>query len=130
MACCTGIAQGPMVSLKLDPIEFAEFSKAIGLMPGITPTHSCAGAKLRKTEPALKPFVFMADEAVVEIDVVGDEDAVAHESHESVRDLGEHRRIADHLIRDAGEPRYSCRNGPLRIYQRMPFVDDLMVANS
>ena len=48
MACCTGIAQGPMVRLKLDPIEFAEFSKAIGLMPRITPTHSCDGAQLRK----------------------------------------------------------------------------------
>src|SRR5437868_3203481 len=99
-ACRTGIAQGPVVRFELDPIELAEFSKAIGLMPRISPTHSCDGAQLRKTKAALKPFIFVADETVVEIDVVGDEDTVAHKPHEAVRDLGEYRRAADHLVRD------------------------------
>ena len=98
-------------------------------MPGIAPTHSCDGAQLRKTKAALEPFIFVADETVVEIDVVGDEDTVAHEPHEAVRDFREYRRIANHLVRDVRDLRYSCRNGPLRIQQGMPFVDDLMVAN-
>ena len=40
------------------------------------------------------------EETVVEIDVVGDEDTVAHELHEAVRHFREYRRIADPLVRD------------------------------
>src|ERR1700712_676962 len=98
-------------------------------MPRISPTHSCDGAQLRKTKAALKPFIFVADETVVEIDVVGDEDPVGHEVHEAICDFGEYRRIADHLIRDVRDLRYSCRNGPLRIQQGMPLIDDLMIAD-
>ena len=89
----------------MDPIEHAEFPKAIRLMPGITPTHSRDGAKLWKPKAATEPFIFMADESVVEIDVVGDEYPVAHELHKAVRDFREYRRIANHLVRDVRDLR-------------------------
>jgi hypothetical protein len=57
---------------------------------GVASTHSGDGAQLRKPEAALEPFVLITDEAKVEIDVVGDEDPVAHEPHEAVRDFGEY----------------------------------------
>jgi hypothetical protein len=59
-------------------------------MPRRTPTHSCNGAQLRKTKAALEPFIFVADEAVVEIDVVGDEDPVGHELHKTVGNFREY----------------------------------------
>jgi hypothetical protein len=125
----TSIAQRTVVRIKIDPIEFAEISKAIGLMPGVTPTHSCDGAQLRKPEAALEPLIFVADKSVVEIDVVSDENSVAHEPHEAVGDFGKYRRTTHHLVRDARDLRYLRRNGPLWIQQGMPLVDDLVVAN-
>src|SRR5712671_780358 len=71
----------------------------------------------------------MAYEAIIEVDVVSDKYPVAHEPHEAVRDLGEYRRAADHLVRDARDLGYLGRDGSLRIHQRMPIVDDLMVAD-
>src|SRR4051795_3947280 len=115
MACRTSIAQRTVVRFKFDPIEHAEFPKAIRLMPGITPTHSRDGAKLWKPKAATEPFIFKADESVVEIDVVGDEYPVAHELHKAVRDFREYRRIANHLVRDVRDLRYSFRNSPLWI---------------
>src|SRR5258705_922451 len=71
----------------------------------------------------------MAYEAIIEVDVVSDKYPVAHEPHEAVRDLGEYRRAADHLVRDARDLGYLGRDGSLRIHQGMPLVDDLMVAD-
>jgi hypothetical protein len=68
-------------------------------------------------------------EAIIEVDVVSDEYPVVHEPHEAVRDLGEYRRAADHLVRDARDLGYLGRDGSLRIHQGMPLVDDLMVAD-
>src|SRR3978361_366627 len=67
IARCAGIAQRTVVRFKFNPIELTEFSQAIGLMPGIAPPHSCDGAKLRKPEAAIEPFIFVADESIVEI---------------------------------------------------------------
>ena len=74
MARCTGIAQRTVVRFKFDPIKRAQFPKTIRFVPGKAPTHSCDGAQLRKTKATLEPFIFITDESVVEIDVVGDED--------------------------------------------------------
>lgn len=115
--------------LEFDPIKLAQFPETVGFVSRVAPTHSGDGAQLRKPESAIEPFVFTAYEAIVEIDVVGDEDSVTHEPHEAVRDLSEYRRTADHLVRDAGDLRYLGRDGPLRIHQGMPLVDDLMVAD-
>src|SRR3954468_23345500 len=71
----------------------------------------------------------MAYEAIIEVDVVSDEYPVVHDSHEAVRDLGEYRRAADHLVRDARDLGYFGRNRSLRIHQGMPLVDDPMVAD-
>src|SRR6185369_3272298 len=71
----------------------------------------------------------MAHEAVIEIDVVSDKYPVAHEPHEAFRNLGKNRRTANHIVRDARDLRYLCRDGSLRIHQRMPLVDDLVVAD-
>lgn len=60
-------------------------------MPGVTPAHSCNGAQFREFEAPLQPFIFVADETIVEIDVVSDEDTIAHEPHEAVGDLREQR---------------------------------------
>ena len=45
----------------------------------------------------------MAYEAIIEVDVVSDKYPVAHEPHEAIRDLGEYRRVADHLVAHAAE---------------------------
>lgn len=58
------------------------------------PPHARARAHLRKPEAALEPFELAADEAVVELDVVGREYAVAHEIHEAVSDRGASRTIS------------------------------------
>src|SRR5258708_34693602 len=71
----------------------------------------------------------MAYEAIIEVDVVSDKYPVVHEPHEAVRDLGEYRRAADHLVRDAGDLGYLGRDGSLWIHQGMPLVDDLVVAD-
>src|ERR1700680_3079209 len=71
----------------------------------------------------------MADEAIIEVDVVSDKYPVVHEPHEAVRDLGEYRRAADHLVGDARDLGYPGRDGALRIHQGMPLVDDLVVAD-
>src|SRR5882757_9172696 len=71
----------------------------------------------------------MAHEAVIEIDVVSDEDPVAHEPHKTVRDFGEYWRIADHLVRDARNLGYLGRDRALRIHQGMPFFDNFVVAD-
>jgi hypothetical protein len=60
---------------------------------------------------------------------VSDEYPVVHEPHEAVRDLGEYRRAADHLVRDARDLRYLGRDGSLGVHKGMPLVDDLMVAD-
>jgi hypothetical protein len=54
---------------------------------------SCDGAQLLKPKTATEPFIFAANETIVEIDVVGDEHPVAHEPHKAVRDFGEYRRV-------------------------------------
>ncbi len=84
-------------------------------MSGVTPPHCGDGAQLRKPEAVVKPFVLVADKAIVEIDVMCDEDAFIHEPHKAVGDVKEHGRIADHLVRDARDLRYLCWNGALRI---------------
>src|ERR1700731_2579528 len=71
----------------------------------------------------------MAYEAIIEVDVVSDKYPVVHEPHEAVRDLGEYRRAADHLVGDARDLGYLGRDCSLRIHQGMPLVDDLMVAD-
>jgi hypothetical protein len=71
----------------------------------------------------------MAYEAIIEVEVVSDEYPVVHEPHEAVRDLGEYRCAADHLVCDARDLGYLGRDGSLRIHKGMPLVDDLMVAD-
>src|SRR6266700_4729219 len=115
--------------IEFDPVKLAQFPETVRLVSGVAPAHSGDGAQFRKPEATIESFVLMAHEAVIEIDVVSDEDSVAHEPHEAVRDLGEYRRTADHLVRDAGDLRYFGRDGALRIYQGMPLVDDLVVAD-
>jgi hypothetical protein len=52
-----------MVNIDLRPGPHAIFVHfATGLMPEITPTHSCDGAQFGKPEAALQPFIFVADE--------------------------------------------------------------------
>src|ERR1700733_2137856 len=110
MAGRAGIAQRTVVGFEFDPVELAQLPKTVRLMPGVASTHSGDGAQLRKPEAALEQFVLIAHEAVVEIYVMSDEDPVAHEAHETVRDLGEYRCVADHRVRDARDLHYLCRN--------------------
>ena len=86
------IAQRTVMRLEFDPVKLAQFPEAVRPVSGVAPTHAGDGAQLRKPEAAIESFVLMAYEAVIEIDVMSDEDPVAHELHESVRDLGEYRR--------------------------------------
>jgi hypothetical protein len=123
------IAQRTVMRLEFDPIKLAQFPETVRLVPGVAPTHSGVGAKFGKPKAAIESFVLMAYEAVITIDVVSDEDPVRHEPHEAVRDIGEYRLTANHLVRDAGDLSYLGRDGSLGIHQGMPLVDDLMVAD-
>src|SRR4051812_39456347 len=98
-------------------------------MARIMPAHPRAGAEFGETETALKALIFLRDEAVVEIDVMGDEDAVAHELQEAFCDLGEGRRTAYHGIRNARQPHDLCGNGTHGIYKGVPFADDFMATH-
>jgi hypothetical protein len=117
------IAQRTVMRLEFDPVKLAQFSETVRLVSGIAPTHAGDGAQLRKPEAAIESFVLMAYEAVIEIDVVSDEDPVTHEPHEAVRDLGEYRRTADHLVRDAGDARKSRQRCDMLLRVVIDYLD-------
>lgn len=98
-------------------------------MSGIAPAHPGHGAKLRKSEASFEPFVLVADEAVIKIDIMSDEYSVVHEPVEAVGDFGEDRRVAHHRVRDAGDLGYLRGNRPLRVDEGMPLANYLMVAD-
>lgn len=73
------------------------------IVPWISTPHSDARAQLRKAEAPFEPFVLVRQKAAIEVHVVGDEDAVAHERHQAVRDLVEHGGAPNHLVGDPGQ---------------------------
>ena len=73
-------------------------------MPRVIASHARAGAELRKPEATLKPRVLLRDEAVVEIDVMRDEDAVAHKANEAIRHFRKDWRVMHRFVRYACEP--------------------------
>jgi hypothetical protein len=48
-----------MVLFQINVVSLAKIAKAVGLMAGITPPHSRAGAKLRKVEAPFETLVFV-----------------------------------------------------------------------
>src|SRR3954452_24911904 len=112
-----------------DAIYLAKLPKSVGLVSRIAPSHSGARAELGKSEAPRDPFEFVGHETVVEADIMGDENAVPHKLHESVRYLREQGCVPNHFVRDAGQLNDLCRNGTLRIDERMPLVDDTVIAN-
>ena len=64
---------GAMV-FKFNVNDCATISKTVRFVPEIAPPHSGNGAKFRKLEASLEPLVIIGDEAIIEVDVVGDED--------------------------------------------------------
>src|SRR5436190_9538152 len=91
--------------------------------------HACTCAELGETEAPLEPPIFLRDEAVIEVHVVRDKDAVPYELHEAVGYFGKHRRIAHHRVGDAGQLRDPCGDGTLRVYQGMPLINYLVIAD-
>src|SRR4051812_23644155 len=109
-----------MMIVERDAIYFAKLAKPIGLVSRIAPPHSGARAELWEPEAPRDPFEFVGHETVVEADIMGDENAVPHELHETVRYLREQRCVPNHFVRDAGQLNDLCGNGTLRIDKRMP----------
>ena len=72
------VAECPMMIVELYLVDLTQLSEAVGLVTRITSTHTGACAKLRKTKPSFQALELVGDEAVVEIDIVSDEDAVGH----------------------------------------------------
>jgi hypothetical protein len=62
-----------MMGLEFDSVDFAQLPETVRLVSGVSPAHSGDRAKLRKPEASFGPFVLVADEAVVEVHIVGDE---------------------------------------------------------
>jgi hypothetical protein len=75
--------------LEFDPVVLAQLPETVRW---VAPTHSGDGAQLRKPEAAIELFVLMAHEAVIEIDILSDEDPVVHKPHKTARDFGEYGR--------------------------------------
>ena len=115
--------------LQFDVERLRELAKSVGLVTRITPAHAGTGAQLRKAKAALKALIFCGDEAIIEIDVVGDEDTVTHELHEAIRHLHEQWRVSHHIIGDTGERDYPGRNRPLEIEKGVPLPNNLVVAD-
>ena len=84
-----------------DGVNLAEVAEAVGTMARIVPSHSRARTEFWEVEAPFEPGIFLRQEAVVEVDVMREEDAVAHEVQEAARHLGEERSIPHHVIRDA-----------------------------
>jgi hypothetical protein len=61
-----------MMIFQVNVVSLAKITKAVGLMAGITPPHSRAGAKLREAEAPFETLVFVRDEPVIEIDAMRD----------------------------------------------------------
>src|SRR3954471_18163345 len=118
-----------MVNLEVYAVDLAKLSKSVGFVSRIAPPHSGARAELRESEASPNPLEFVGDEAVVETDIMGDENAVGHELHEWICNFCEQGRVANHFVRDAGQLNDLCGNGALRMDERMPFVDDAVIAN-
>ena len=123
------VAQSPVMMLQRNLINAAQAAEAIGAVAGIVPPHPGAGAELRKAEAAVKPRKFLRDESVVEVDIVGDEDAVSHERHQAVRHFSKHRCVPHHLIGNSGETSDAAGDGTLRIDKRVLLIDHLVVLN-
>jgi hypothetical protein len=83
----------------------------------------------REAEAPFEALVLVRDETVIEIHVVGDEDAVIHKSQEAVSDFRKDWRVPNHVIGDACKSRNLRRNEPLRIDERVPLIDHLMVSD-
>src|SRR4051812_48049836 len=92
-----------MVIFELYLVDLAQVSKAVGLMTRIASTHTGACTKLRKAETPFQALEFVGHEAVVEVDIVSDEDAVGHKFHEAVSNFYEQGRTVHHLVRDSGQ---------------------------
>src|SRR5271170_3093912 len=116
------VFQGNVVSL-------AKIAEAVGLMAGITPPHSRAGAKLREAEAPFETRVFVGDEPVVETDAMRDKYPVVHELHEAVSDLRKHRSSLDHVRTDSGQPRDVGGYRALGVDERVPFANDFMITD-
>src|SRR5271170_7112846 len=114
------VFQGNVVSL-------AKIAEAVGLMAGITPPHSRAGAKLREVEAPFETLVFVRDEPVVEIDAMRDKYPVVHELHEAVSYLRKHRRSLHHVMIDSRQPGDVGRYRALGVDERMPLGNDFAI---
>jgi hypothetical protein len=64
------------MGLEFDAVNFAELSETVRFVARVASTHGGDGTKLRKSEAALKPSVFVRYEAVVEVNIVSDEDRI------------------------------------------------------
>lgn len=69
-----------MVILEVYAVDLAKLSKSVGFVSRIAPPHSGARAELRESEASPNPLEFVGDEAVVETDIMGDENAVGMNS--------------------------------------------------
>src|SRR4051794_26490121 len=100
-----------MMIVERDTIYLAKLPKSVGLVSRIAPPHSGARAELRESEAPRDPIEFVGHETVVEADVMGDENAVPHELHETVGYLREQGCVPNHFVRDAGQLNDLCGKG-------------------
>jgi hypothetical protein len=118
-----------MVLFQINVVSLAKIAKAVGLMAGVTPPHSRAGAKLREAEAPFETLVFVREEPVVEIDAMGDKYPVAHELHEAVSDLRKHRRSLHHVRVDTSQPSDVGGYRTLGVDERMPLGNDFVITD-
>src|SRR5215208_1272459 len=91
------------------------------------PSHPRNSAEFRKAEALFEARIFLAQEAVVKIDVMRDENTLAHKFKEVSCNFSEDWSTAHHVIGNSRQLRDPERNRPLRIQKGMPFAYNFMI---
>src|SRR6185312_6708674 len=116
------IGQRPMPSVAGEPVPLDHRIQMMLARLAIEPAREPHRANHARGELAADPPELAAQESMIETRVVRDEDAPLEVREHLLRDVLEKRRIAHHLVRDAGELLDHPRNGRGGIDERRPFA--------
>ena|SRR5215213_632367 len=129
MGCRLRVTKSTMVVFQRDGVGIAESAKAIGILPRKMPSHSRNSAEFRKTEAPFEAGIFLAQEAIVKIDIMRDENTLAHKFKEVPCNFSEDWSTAHHVVSNSRQLRDPERNRTLRIQKGMPFAYNLMISD-
>ncbi len=119
-----GIAGGPVPVGDHNGKLFADLTQTIRRKAGdqFAAEFQCTQRFPLEIEPELPEF--LADETIVEGDVMPDDDALFSDLNDPAGNLKKFRRLCHHLIGDPGQAGDEIRNVLFRIHQGGKFIDD------